>query len=83
MVFATDHEVGTTIMSDLYARAAAEFPAMRKDARRLRRRLEEKAHGVQSLFGDGESVLDAPAKPGERFYEHEPPWRPRFLTSEE
>lgn len=37
----------------------------------------------QSLFGDEASVLDAPAKPGERFYEHEPPWRPRFLTSEE
>nr|MBA2601628.1 three-Cys-motif partner protein TcmP [Actinomycetota bacterium] len=83
MVFATDHEVGTTIMSDLYARAAAEFPAMRKDARRLRRRLDEKAHGVRSLFGDEEPVLDAPAKPGERFYEHEPPWRPRFLASEE
>lgn len=80
MVFATDHSVGTKIMSDLYAGAAAEFPAMRQDARRLRRRLDEKAHGVQSLFGEDESQLDAPAKPGERFYEHEPPWRPRHLT---
>lgn len=33
MVFATDHRVGTKIMSDLYAGAAAEFPAMRQDAR--------------------------------------------------
>ena len=53
MIFATDSEVGTRIMSSLYASAAAEFPAMRKEARRLRRRKEEEAHGVLRFsFGD-------------------------------
>lgn len=79
MVFATDHDVGTKIMSDLYARAAADFPAMREAARRLRRRREQEAHGVISLFGEDDAALDSPPKPGERFYEHEPPLMPWFL----
>jgi three-Cys-motif partner protein len=82
MVFATDHDVGTKIMSDLYARAAAEFPAMREETRRVRRRQEEAERGVLSLFGEDDTELDAPPKPGERFYEHEPPWTPWFLEAE-
>jgi three-Cys-motif partner protein len=82
MVFATDHAVGTRIMSDLYAGAAAEFPAMREQSRRLRRRMDEKAHGVLSLFGEDDSSLAAPPEPGEKFYEHEPPWQPWFLKAD-
>ena len=79
MVFATDHPAGTKIMSDLYGAAAADFPAMRAETRRLRQRQEEEAQGVQSLFGEEDSTLEAPPRAGERFYEHEPPWRPWFV----
>ncbi len=80
MIFATDHEAGHRIMSDVYARAAAEFPAMREEARKYRRALKEEQ---TSLF-DAQQLraLDDPIKPGERFYEHEPPSRPWFLTEE-
>lgn len=44
MLFATDHGVDR-IMRDLYARAAAEFPAMRQQARRHRQRLEPTSEG--------------------------------------
>ena len=79
MIFATDHPVGTKIMSDLYARAAAEFPAMRVEARRLRQKQEDAEHGIVSLFGDEEPVPPAPAKRAERFDEYEPPVRPSFV----
>lgn len=81
MIFATDHEAGDRIMSDLYAKAAAEFPAMRKEARLRRRRQKEDQSGVQTLFHEDENALQVPVQPGERFYEHEPPERPRFLNS--
>lgn len=79
MIFATDHEAGNRIMRDVYAQAAAEFPAMREYA--LRRRNQEKAEksGVMSLFGEDDESLWAPAKPGERFYRHEPPKQPLFM----
>lgn len=79
MIFATDHAAGTKIMSDLYAQAASEFPAMREDARWLRRTKDEAERGVVSLFSSDSQVPPAPAKRGERFYEHEPPIRPWFL----
>lgn len=78
MIFATDSEVGTKIMSYLYAKAAAEFPAMREEARRLRRDIEEQEQGVLQLFDD--TTLQAPPQPGEHFYEHERPWTPRFIN---
>lgn len=78
MIFATDHAAGTEIMSDLYARAAEEFPAMREEARRVKQGQDDDAHGLVSLFGS-DVDLTAPPRAGERFYEHEPPTRPWFL----
>ncbi len=79
MIFATDHPVGHEIMSKVYEAAAAEFPAMREEARRLRRAIQDEP---ASLF-DAEQLLalDAPIQPGEQFYEHEPPWIPRFIAN--
>lgn len=80
MIFATDHKAGTKIMSNLYAKAAAEFPAMREEARRLRRQLEDEEHGVMSLFNDDQNAsFEAPIKRGERFYDHVPPNEPWCL----
>jgi three-Cys-motif partner protein len=74
MIFATDNEAGTRIMSHLYARAAAQFPAMRKEARLRRREIEDERRGIRRLFSVDE--LDVPVDPHERFYEHQPPWDP-------
>lgn len=76
MVFATDHDLGTKIMTNLYTAALAEFPAMRKAARQRRARLQEEAEGVQTLFGDQLDDLIQPIKRNERFYEYTPPWPP-------
>lgn len=76
MIFATDSEVGTKIMSHLYAKAAGEFPEMRERARRMRTDQKRREHGVAQLFDD--TQLRTPPRPGERFYEHEPPWPPRY-----
>ncbi len=80
MIFATDHPVGHEIMSDVYAQAAAEFPAMRKEARQLRQAINDESASLfnaEQLF-----ALEPPIQPGERFYEHEPPQRPWFLAEE-
>jgi three-Cys-motif partner protein len=64
MIFATDHPAGTRIMSSLYARAAAEIPAMRQAAR-------DEAAGVLRLFdlGDlepaGGYTYEKPLRPNE------------------
>lgn len=80
MIFATDHEAGTRIMSNLYARAAEKFPEMRAAARRQRRQIENEKRGVMKLdFREGEQALLAPPIRGERFYEHEPPEKPWFI----
>ena len=80
MIFATDHPAGTQIMSSIYAKAAEEFPAKREETRRLRRAIENEP---ASLFdADQLLALDAPIQPGERFYEHEPPTRPRSMEKE-
>ena len=76
MVFATDHSVGTKIMSDLMpepprsSRPCARTPGDFADA--WKRRPTACRASLAKM-----SLLDAPAKPGEHFYEHEPPWRPR------
>ena len=82
MIFATDHEAGTRIMSHLYTQAADEFPAMRAAASRQRARLAEEAHGVQSLFGEELNDLSVPVRCGGRLYEYTPPWLP-YGTSED
>jgi three-Cys-motif partner protein len=75
MIFATDNDAGTRIMSDLYRRAAAEFPQMRRQARERRRRLHEEQDGILRLPGLEED-LEAAAMQGEKFYEHAPPTEP-------
>jgi len=80
MIFATDHEAGTRIMSNLYARAAEKFPEMRAKAQHLRRQIENEKLGVMKLdLKEDEQALLAPPKRGERFYEHEPPEKPWFI----
>lgn len=82
MIFATDHEAGDRIMRNIYAQAAAEFPAMREQARRLRKQQRESEIGVMSLFGESDDDYYAPPKPGERFYEYEAPTRPWFMAAD-
>lgn len=77
MIFATDHGVGNRIMTDLYNKAASEFPEMRAEARRRRARLAEENTGVHNLFGAELDDLKAPVGRDERLYEHsaaEPPY---------
>jgi len=75
MIFATDNDAGTRIMSDLYRRAAAEFPQMRRQARERRRRLHEERGGILRLPGLEED-LEADAGRRENFYEHSAPTEP-------
>ena len=76
MIFATDHEAGDRIMSDIYAQAAAEFPQKREEARRIRKQQEAKNRGQRSLFGEDDKRLWGPIQPGGRFYQYQPPTRP-------
>jgi three-Cys-motif partner protein len=75
MIFATDHEAGERIMTDLYRKAADEFPEMRRQARERRRQRQEQAQGIFRLPGL-EEHLDAVVRRGENFYEHAPPAEP-------
>jgi three-Cys-motif partner protein len=72
MIFATDHQAGDRIMTNLYNQAANEFPAMRHQARVLRAGLIEQAQGIQTLF----DMPSAAPVGDERLYEHVPPWAP-------
>jgi three-Cys-motif partner protein len=77
MIFATDHEAGTRIMSHIYGSAAEEFPAMREAVRRRRQDEELEAMGIMPLFSADEmEQLAAPPRRGERFYEYVDPWLP-------
>lgn len=78
MVFATDHPAGTRIMNDVYRSAAAEFPAMRAEARRRRRQADEAEHGVLSLF-DSDELARLEQSEVDR-YEHEAPIQPWWLA---
>jgi three-Cys-motif partner protein len=62
MIFATDNEAGTRIMEHLYAAAAAEIPAMRREA-------ADRAVGQQTLDLGFEPAPDTG-------YRYEPPWEP-------
>jgi three-Cys-motif partner protein len=76
MIFATDHDAGDRIMTDLYNTAADEFPRMRAEARLRRTRLAEQEAGIQTLFGDESPDPNAPRHPRERLYTHVEPWQP-------
>jgi len=79
MIFATDHDAGNRIMTNLYNTAANEFPGMRADARRRRQRLAESEAGIQTLFDD--AAGSPPVGQRERLYEHAAAWTP-FGTAE-
>jgi three-Cys-motif partner protein len=66
MIFATDNEVGTKIMSAIYANAAKQLPEMRQEAR-------DRALG-QGAFDLGEAHLAS-----NEGYRYEPPWEPPGL----
>ncbi len=72
MIFATDHQVGHTIMKSVYSKAAERFPKMREDARARRRDRKEREAGSDALFRNEELVRDAPLRASES-YQHTPP----------
>ena len=77
MIFATDHDAGTRIMTNLYRKAAEEFPAMRRQALRHRERIREQESGVRPLFDD--EVIFASTRTSstsEPLYRYTPPWTP-------
>lgn len=73
MVFATDHSAGNKIMTDLYRKAASEFPAMRKAARQRRARLTREEAGQFGLFGAELDDLTAPISRSEKLYDYSAP----------
>jgi len=77
MIFATDHEAGTRIMTHIYGQALAEFPAMLREVRDLRRAKDEEKLGIMSLFEPQDLPPVSSAKPtsGDA-YRHDPPWQP-------
>ena len=80
MIFATDNDAGRNIMSDLYRKAAIEFPRMRRQVRERRRRRMEEGGGILRLPGFEED-LEADVQRGESFYEHSPPTEPWRLPA--
>lgn len=66
MIFATDNEVGTRIMSAIYANAAKQLPEMRQEAK-------DRAVG-QGAFDLGEAHLAS-----NEGYRYESPWEPPGL----
>jgi three-Cys-motif partner protein len=81
MIFATDHDAGNRIMTNLYNSAANEFPTMRADARLRRGRLAERKAGIQTLFEDAAHTESPAVGARERLYEHAAAWTP-FGTAE-
>ncbi len=66
MIFATDNEVGTKIMSSIYSNAASQLPEMRQEAK-------DRAMG-QGAFDLGDAHLAS-----NESYRYEPPWEPPGL----
>jgi three-Cys-motif partner protein len=64
MIFATDNDAGTRIMAAIYAKTAAQIPAMQQEAKDRK---------------SGQGVLDfgSPLVGSDATYEHAPPWEPR------
>lgn len=79
MVFATDHEVGDMIMSDVYRSAAEKFPRMRQEMRARQRDRDEEAGGLGGLWSHAELLTDAPLARGET-YQRFPPTAPYRST---
>jgi len=80
MLFATDHPAGTTIMTDIYNKAATEFPAMRKLSKERLKQARDAETGVLSLFSPEElaQLVVEEHGPATR-YRYEPPWQPFWV----
>lgn len=74
MIFATDDQVGTKIMSHIYSSARTRFPANRQKIKSAQRRLDEERRGIQNLFGV--AVDDLGVGPEIDRYQYEEPWLP-------
>jgi len=75
MIFATDHDLGTKIMTFIYNSARKRFPANRQKIKRAQRRLDEERQGIQNLFGAAIDDLGTESvEPGEDGYSYERPW---------
>jgi three-Cys-motif partner protein len=75
MVFATDHQVGDKIMSDVYRSAATKFPQMRREMRARQRDQDEAASGAAGFWPLEELVHDEPLMARET-YKRVPPTAP-------
>jgi len=77
MIFATDHEVGGTIMRDIYRHAYVnEIPQLRRLALAHREQTKRDATGVQSLFEPPPPPVAATE------YQHTEPWEPPTRSTE-
>ncbi len=81
MIFATDHEAETRIMTSIYRKASEEFPAMRIAARHHKERLREQESGVHPLF-DEQVMLASTSPPSTSapLYKYTPPWTPYVMA---
>jgi hypothetical protein len=75
MVFATDHQVGDKIMSDVYRSAATKFPQMRREMRARQRDQDEAASGAAGFWPLEELVHDEPLM-ARKTYKRVPPTAP-------
>ncbi len=79
MVFATDHDAGTRIMTHIYKQAMQEFPAMRNQAREWVK--EQTKSDQESLFTSDEMAALLPTRDVTApSYRHEPPSLPWWLV---
>lgn len=74
LILATDNQAGSTIMSDVYRKAARKHEAMRREALERRRLIREQDQGRASLFTAEELAGTGPAE--DVTYVHQPPWFP-------
>jgi three-Cys-motif partner protein len=74
LILATDNQAGSSIMRDLYSRAANGHAEMRREAAERRRIGREETRGRPLLFRAEEMAASSPG--GVFRYVHEPPWSP-------
>lgn len=80
LILATDNQAGSTIMSDVYRKAARKHEAMRREALERRRLIREQDQGRASLFTAEELAGIGPSE--DATYVHQPPWFPYGSESE-
>ena len=78
MIFATDHQAGKKIMTDLYAAARRRQSVLREKARLRRRQDREEEHGAQGLFDLVELAPQTTANTGFQIQSVDEPPHPPF-----